>query len=88
MIVYKSKKQLYELIFSQLDGERQSFVSHWKELTEYIVARRAKFDITQVNKGERINQKIIDNTATLAARKLSSGMMSGITSPARPCFIS
>lgn len=86
MIVYKSKKQLYELIFSQLDGERQSFVSHWKELSEYIVPRRAKFDITQVNKGERINQKIIDNTATLAARTLRSGMMSGITSPARPWF--
>ena len=39
-----------------------------------------------MNKGERRNLKIIDSTATLSSRTLRSGMMSGITSPARPWF--
>jgi hypothetical protein len=38
------------------------------------------------NKGEKRNQRIINNTATRALRILSSGMMAGITSPARPWF--
>jgi len=86
MIEYKSKRQRYDLIFSQLDAERNSFVPHWKDLSQYILPRRSRFNLSDVNKGDRRNDKIIDNTATLAARTLRSGMMSGITSPARPWF--
>ena len=32
------------------------------------------------------NGRILDSTATLAARTLASGLMSGVTSPARPWF--
>jgi hypothetical protein len=36
------------------------------------------------NRGERRNTNIIDSTATKAVRTLKSGMMAGMTSPARP----
>ena len=46
--------------------------------------RRIRLSTTDTNKGDKRNNKIIDSTAVLAARTLKSGMMAGITSPARP----
>jgi Bacteriophage head to tail connecting protein len=83
---YESKRYLNELIRSQLDIERSSFFSHWSDLGTYIMPRRPRFVISDVNRGDRRNQAIIDSTATFAARTLASGMMSGVTSPARPWF--
>ena len=75
-----------EKLRSQLENERSSFLSHWKMLGDYILPRRPRFNVTDINKGDRRNTNIIDSTATLAARTLRSGMMSGVTSPARPWF--
>ena len=69
-----------------MEAERASFMPHWRDLADYVLPRRPQFSITETNKGERRNLKIIDSTATLAARTLRSGMMSGVTSPARPWF--
>lgn len=68
--------------------DRYSWWTHWRELSDYLLPRRYKWLITpnQGNRGSPINQRIIDNTATVAARVLSAGMMSGITSPGRPWF--
>jgi len=82
----ESRRKKYELLRSQLDQDRSTFISHWSELGNYILPRRPRFTLTDRNRGERKNQKIIDSTATLAARTLRSGMMSGVTSPARPWF--
>lgn len=71
----------------QLELERSSFITHWRELNEYISPRSARFLVTDRNKGDKRNQKIINNTATLAARSQRSGMMGGITSPSRPWFV-
>lgn len=80
------RRKSYELLRSQLENERSTFLPHWRSLSDYLLPRRSRFTITDVNKGDRRNQNIIDNTATLAARTLRSGMMSGVTSPARPWF--
>jgi len=71
-----------------LETYRYSWWVHWRELAEYILPRRYRWLITpnQWNRGSPINQRILDNTPTLAARTLASGMMSGVTSPARPWF--
>jgi hypothetical protein len=82
----ESKRANYELLRAQLENERSSFLSHWRDLGDYILPRRPRFNTTDANRGQRVNQKIIDSTATLAARTLRSGMMGGITSPARPWF--
>jgi len=82
----------YERRMSALQQERQSWESHWRDLSDYILPRRGRFmgfgnkQNGQPNRGDKINSKIIDSTATFALNTLSSGMMSGITSPARPWF--
>lgn len=80
-----AKEQLLKQ-FGQLENERTSFEPHWRELSDFIKPRGSRFLTSDVNRGDRRNSKIIDPTATLADRTLSSGMMSGITSPARPWF--
>lgn len=69
-----------------LRNERATFVPHWRDLSEYVLPRQARFFVTDRNKGNRRTDKIHDNTATLAARTLASGMMGGLTSPSRPWF--
>ena len=83
---YLTRRQRKELVRAQLENERSSFLSHWRELGDFILPRRPRFQVTDVNRGDRRNQKIIDSTATFAARTLRSGMMGGVTSPARPWF--
>lgn len=81
-----SKRAEAELLRSQLDLERASFLPTWRECGDFILPRRPRFNTTDANRGNRRNQNIIDSTATLSARTLRSGMMSGVTSPARPWF--
>jgi hypothetical protein len=76
----------FEVLRAQLDNERSTFTAHWRDLADHILPRRQRFTTTNTNKGGKVNSKIIDSTATLSVRTLRSGMMSGITSPARPWF--
>ena len=80
------RRRSFELLRSQLELERSSFLPHWRDLGDNILPRRPRFFLSDTNKGERRSQKIIDSTASLAARTLRSGMMGGLTSPARPWF--
>lgn len=79
-----SKRQNLELLWSQLKNERSTWESHWRDLADYILPRRIRLHTTERNKGDKRNQRIIDSTATFAARSLRSGLMAGVTSPARP----
>jgi len=81
-----SKRHKFELLRSQLQNERTSFIAHWRDLGDYVLPRRPRFNVSDVNKGDKRYNKIVNSTATLAARTLRSGMMSGVTSPARPWF--
>jgi hypothetical protein len=81
-----SKRQTNEIMRAQLENERATFLSTWRDLSDYILPRRARFFVSDTNKGDRRNHKIIDSTATTAVRTLRSGMMGGVTSPARPWF--
>jgi Bacteriophage head to tail connecting protein len=71
-----------------LRSVRQSWLTHWAQLADYILPRRYQWLVApnNQNRGSPINQRILDSTGTLAARVLSSGMMNGITSPTRPWF--
>jgi hypothetical protein len=73
---------------SALELERSSWRSHWEELQRYVLPRRGRFLSTpnQNDRGRKVGQAILDTTGTQAARVLASGMMAGITSPARPWF--
>ncbi|EFM18642.1 portal protein [Pantoea sp. aB] len=69
-----------------LKSERTTFDPHWRDLSDYISPRSSRFLVSDANRDNRRNTNIVDPTCTLAERTLSSGMMSGITSPARPWF--
>lgn len=75
-----------EAIYSALEAERTSFTAQWREIGDHILPTRPRFTVTDANKGDRKNQKIIDNTPVLAIRTLKSGMHGGLTNPARPWF--
>ena len=83
---YYTRMQECEMLRTQMDNEISSFKSYWKDISNYILPRRSRFFTTDVNRGDRRNLDIIDPTASLAVRTLSSGMMTGVTSPARPWF--
>lgn len=83
---YLTKRQKLEVLEAELRLERISFRNYWRDLSDFILPRRSRFFTSDVNKGDRRNLNIIDGTASMASRTLSSGLMTGVTSPARPWF--
>lgn len=75
-------------IFSQLKCRRDRWVDVWRELVRYLAPTAGSFDNeVQGRQGQRIDHKtLIDSRAGYAISILSSGMMSGLTSPSRPWF--
>jgi hypothetical protein len=67
-------------------NERSSWISHWREISEYQQPRAGRFVASDRNKGDKRTNSIIDNAAMFGSRTLAAGMMSGMTSPARPWF--
>lgn len=72
--------------WSRLKEERTSWVPHWEELSKFILPRHGRFFLGQNNRGEKKHNNILDNTGTRSLGILAAGMMSGMTSPARPWF--
>lgn len=72
--------------WSALQTERSSWISHWKEISSYILPRTGRFIATDANDGTRKHNNIYDSTGTRALRVLGAGLMGGATSPARPWF--
>lgn len=81
-----TKRQKLNILEGELRTERTTFRTNWRDLSDYILPRRGRFFITDTNDGQRKDDMIIDSTATMASRTLASGMMTGVTSPARPWF--
>jgi hypothetical protein len=79
------EKQRIEQRRQRLTQERSPWVAIWKQQADYILPRRFRDSASQRNRPVP-NDKLINNTPTQAARTLASGMMSGLTSPARPWF--
>lgn len=71
---------------SALWSERSSWVTHWRDISDYQQPRAGRFFVTDRNKGDKRTNNILDNTAVFGVRTLAAGMMSGMTSPARPWF--
>ena len=79
-------KEVFVRRRGMLYNERSSWVETWRFLADYFYPRKGRWFITQENRGERRDQKIIDGTTRYAVRDFSAGMVSGITSPSRPWF--
>lgn len=74
------------LRWNMLKDERSSWIDHYRDIADYVSTRRARFLVNDRNKGVKRNDKIINTTPIIAHRTLASGMMAGITSPAREWF--
>ena len=83
-LVATRKRYLQRL--AALQAEQESWKPHWSDLSEYVLPRSTRIRSKERNRGTKLNDKIINNTATRALGVLSAGMMAGITSPARPWF--
>jgi hypothetical protein len=66
--------------------ERSSWDTHWQDIATYQMPRGGRFFTSDTNRGTKKHNNIYDNTAIFAHRTLAAGMMSGMTSPARPWF--
>ena len=65
--------------------ERSAYLRDWRNISEYQQPRLGRFFTTETKKN--VNpQRVLDNTAIFASGVLASGLMSGMTSPARPWF--
>lgn len=72
--------------WSTLDSEYSSWDSQYRELSKKINPMTGRFSTGDHNKGNKKHSDIINETGLLAQRTLASGMMAGLTSPARPWF--
>jgi hypothetical protein len=69
-----------------LKTERASWFTHYQEISTRLLPRAGRFFVLDRNKGNKRHNQIYDSTATQALSVLAAGMMSGMTSPARPWF--
>jgi hypothetical protein len=72
-----------------LDRDRTSYWTTWRSLADNFAPRRGRFlypSSDQFARGQHGDRRIVDNTPLLAQRVMASGMMAGISSPARPWF--
>jgi len=81
-----SKRKLLLSRWGQLRNERESWMAHWKEISDYLLPRSGRFFVDDRNRGDKRHNNIYDSTGTRALRVLAAGMMAGMTSPARPWF--
>jgi hypothetical protein len=72
--------------WTALDTEFSSWRPVYKELSDFILPFSGRFTETDRNKGQKRYTGIIDSTATRSLDVLAAGLMSGMTSPARPWF--
>lgn len=82
----ETKRQRIERRYSSLKSERSSFDSHWRDLAQNFMPRRGRFTLSDSNRGDKRHQSIIDGTTIFSVRTMQAGLMSGLTSPARPWF--
>ena len=74
-------------VIASMQLERRPFWEIWRDLADYILPSRYVWLQSKADtRLSRRNSNILDGTGTKAARTLASGMMNGITSPARPWF--
>lgn len=82
----QSLKDYYNRRKTELEQERSSFISHWQELADFISPRRGRFIRSDVNKGDKRHNNIINSRASQAHKIARSGMLAGTMSPSRPWF--
>ena len=71
--------------FSQLKSQRGTWDSHWQEIADYVLPRRADVTVKRA-RGDKRTEKIFDSTAINAAELLASSLHGMLTNAASPWF--
>ena len=71
--------------WNALKSERTPFERNWRDCAEYISGYRGRFQVQTISENRR-RKPVYNEEAKLASSILASGMMAGVTSPARPWF--
>lgn len=72
---------------SALWKDRSSWDSHAQDISDFLLPRGARFNTSDRNQaGSQHYNRIIDEAGPYAHGVLASGLMAGMTSPARPWF--
>ena len=90
MIISPEAHRAMKRKLTTMHTERNPWFVHWREVSDYFLPRRFPHLMTrkeqQSSAATSRNRKLLNSSTTLAVRTLASGMMNGITSPARPWF--
>ena len=81
-----TKRGRYLARWAALKNERSSWITHWQEISDNLMPRQGRFVTSDRNRGEKKHNTIYDSTGSKALNTLASGLMAGMTSPARPWF--
>ena len=81
-----TKRGRYLARWAALKNERSSWLTHWEEISDNLMPRQGRFVTSDRNRGEKKHNTIYDSTGSKALNTLASGLMAGMTSPARPWF--
>jgi hypothetical protein len=71
-----------------MEQTRAPWWTNWREISDFFLPRRYPWLLTdkETRSAAVRNTRLLDSTSTTALRTLATGMMNGITSPARPWF--
>lgn len=72
--------------YQELKTERSSWLETCRDVSDFINPRHGRYSVTDRNLANSRKNKILDSSALRSQRTLSAGLMSGMTSPARPWF--
>lgn len=81
------RRKHYELLRAEAERELQQWVPHFHDISKLIHPRGYRsLDASKPDGRRSLYNDIVDNTATWTAGVLAAGMLTGVTSPARPWF--
>lgn len=81
----KDKVLAYINRAERLSQNRHNWNSHWQEIADYCLPRRATFN-REVSKGQKNMDKVFDSTGIWAAEQLAAALHGMLTNPALTWF--
>lgn len=82
-----TQRKKLDMLLTELKEIRTPMEPHWRDLGFHFLPRSGRWaDEKEQKAKDRQNKRLVNSAPRLAARTLGSGMMAGLTSPARPWF--
>tara|TARA_B100000073_G_scaffold347991_2_gene364411 strand:+ start:4858 stop:6507 length:1650 start_codon:yes stop_codon:yes gene_type:complete len=83
---YAKLRKAVEMQSNEMKRIHDVHIDYWKECSMFFSPVRGRFLLSDKNKDFKKFHNIINNTGLRALRTLVSGLMTGVTNPARPWF--